>query len=75
MLSKKATKIEEIFTNDLTLCSKCQIGGEDFVNFCGPLEKHELYIIARITVLEIPYLDVYKRLGILILSWMLSLQN
>ena len=27
---------------DLTLCSKCQIGGEDFVNFCGLLRKHEL---------------------------------
>ena len=35
MFSKKATKINEIFTVDLTLCSKCQIDGEDFVNFCG----------------------------------------
>ena len=43
MFSKKATKIEEIFTADLTLCSKCQIDGEDFVNFCGLLRKHELY--------------------------------
>ena len=43
MFSKKATKIEEIFTVDLTLCSKCQIDGEDFVNFCGLLRKHELY--------------------------------
>ena len=43
MLSKKATKIDEIFTVDLTLCSKCQIDGEDFVNFCGLLRKHELY--------------------------------
>ena len=25
MFSKKATKIDEIFTVDLTLCSKCQI--------------------------------------------------
>ena len=31
MFSKKATKFEEIFTVDLTLCSKCQIDGEDFV--------------------------------------------
>ena len=45
MLSKKATKIDEIFTVDLTLCSKCQIDGEDFINFCGLLGKHELYII------------------------------
>ena len=43
MFSKKATKIDEIFTVDLTLCIKCQIDGEDFVNFCGLLRKHELY--------------------------------
>ena len=41
-VSKKATKIDEIFTVDLTLCSKCQIDGEDFVNFCGLPRKHEL---------------------------------
>ena len=33
MFSKKATKIDEIFTVDLTLCSKCQIDGEDFFSF------------------------------------------
>ena len=37
-----ATKIDEIFTVDLTLCSKCQIDGEDFVNFRGLLRKYEL---------------------------------
>ena len=42
MFSKKATKIDEIFTGYLTLCSKSQIDGEDFVNFCGLLTKHEL---------------------------------
>ena len=42
MFSKKAKKINEIFTVDLTLCSKCQIDGEDFVNFCGLLRKNEL---------------------------------
>ena len=42
MFSKKATKIDEIFTIDLTLCSKCQIDGEDFVNFSGLLRKQEL---------------------------------
>ena len=42
MLSKKATKLDEIFTVDLTLCSKRQINGEDFINFCGLLGKHEL---------------------------------
>ena len=45
MFSKKATKIEEIFTVDLTLCSKCQINGEYFTNFCGLLRKHELYLL------------------------------
>ena len=44
MFSKKATKIDIIFTVDLTLCrSKCQIVGEDFVKFCGLLRKHKLY--------------------------------
>ena len=43
MFSKKATKIDEIFTIDLILGSKCEIGGEDFVNFCDFLRKHELY--------------------------------
>ena len=43
MFSKKATKIDEIFTVDLTLCSKCQIDGEDFVNFFGLLRKRKLY--------------------------------
>ena len=37
--SEKATKIDKIFTVNLTLCSKCQIDGEDFVNYksrpCG----------------------------------------
>ena len=42
MYFKKATKNDEIFTNDLTLCSKCQIYGEDFVNFRGLLIKYEL---------------------------------
>ena len=42
MFSKKATKIDEIFTVDLTLCSKCQIDGEDFVSFCGLLREHLL---------------------------------
>ena len=42
MFPKKAKKIDEIFTVDLTLCSKCQIDGKDFVNFCGLLRKHEL---------------------------------
>ena len=43
MFSKKATKMDEIFTVDLTLCGRRQIDAEDFVNFCGLLRKHELY--------------------------------
>ena len=41
MFSRKATKIAEIFTVNLTLCSNCQINGADFFNFCGLLRKHE----------------------------------
>ena len=44
MFSKKATEINKIFTDDLTLCSKCQMDGEYFINFCGCLRKHELYL-------------------------------
>ena len=44
MFSKNATKIDEIFSTDLTFCSTCQIDGEDFINFCGILRKHELYV-------------------------------
>ena len=39
----KATIIDEIFTVDLKLCSKYQIDGEDFFNFCGLFRKYELY--------------------------------
>ena len=42
MFSKKATKIYEIFTVDLTVTTYCQIDSEDFVNFCGLLRKREL---------------------------------
>ena len=40
--SEKATKIDKIFTVNLTVCSNCQIDGEDFLNFCGLLRKHKL---------------------------------
>ena len=40
MFSKKAIKFEKIFTVDLTLCSKCQIDGEDFVDFCATSFYH-----------------------------------
>ena len=33
MFSKKATKIDEIFTVNLTVTTYCQIDGEYFVNF------------------------------------------
>ena len=42
MFSKKVTKIEEIFDVNLTLFSKSQIEGEDFVNFYGIIRKQEL---------------------------------
>ena len=43
VFSKKVTKIDEIFTLDLTLTTKCQIADEDFINFCGLLKRHKLY--------------------------------
>ena len=42
MFAEKATKINKIFTVNLTICSNRQINGEDFVNFCGLLRKHKL---------------------------------
>ena len=41
--SEKATKINKIFTVNLTVSINGQIDGEDFINFCGLLRKHELY--------------------------------
>ena len=46
MFSKKATKIDEIFSVDLTVNTYCQIDGEDFVNFCGLLRKREKLCLA-----------------------------
>ena len=43
MFSQKATKIDQIFTVDLTFNTKCQIDSEGFIDFCGLLRKHELY--------------------------------
>ena len=43
MFSKKATKIDKIFTLNLTLTTYRRMDGEDFVNCCGLLRKHELY--------------------------------
>ena len=57
---KKATKIDEIFTVDLTLCSKCQIDGEDFVDFCDLLGKRELYIYYFFHLILVAD-DVFKR--------------
>ena len=48
MFSKKATKIEKIFTVDLTVTTYCQIDAEDFVNFCGLLRKRELYLLLEV---------------------------
>ena len=53
MFSKKATKFDKIFTVDLTLCSRIQIDGEDFVNFCGLLRKQELYTDSPFSICDI----------------------
>ena len=62
MFSKKATKIEEIFTFDLTVCSKCQIDGEDFIKFCSLLGKYELYRIKHPLDLETKNSDFHSTL-------------
>ena len=38
----EGTKIDKVFTVNLTVCSNRQIDGEDFVSFCGLHRKHEL---------------------------------
>ena len=45
LFTKNATKINEIFTIDLTLCSKRQIDGEYLINFSGLLWKYKFYQI------------------------------
>ena len=62
MVSKKATKIDEIFTVDLTVTIYCQIAGEDFVIFCGLLRKREHYIILIIRINMAGY--IYKVLDL-----------
>ena len=49
MFSKKATKIDEIFTTDLTISGICQVDDKDFFNFCGLLRKHKLYKLEQVT--------------------------
>ena len=53
MFSKKTTKIDEIFTLNLTFTTYCQIVAEDFVNFCGFLKKRELYVLCVKSVVKI----------------------
>ena len=54
MFSKKATKIDEIFTVNLTLCSKCQINGEDYVNLIDVWKVPSLYW-ANLCLFEPPF--------------------
>ena len=42
MIKFVVTKIEEIFSINLTLATQLQIGGEDFIKFCGLLRKNKL---------------------------------
>ena len=57
MFSKKATKIDEIFTVDLTVITHCQIDGEDFVNFCGLFRKRE-FSKSKMPSLKIKYVKI-----------------
>ena len=60
MFSKKATKIDEIFTVNLTLGTMRQIDGEDLVSFCGFLRKYELYFFINLKhgVYKLRHLDI-----------------
>ena len=81
MFSKKATKIDEIFTLNLTLCSKCQIDGEDFLNFSALLRKHELYLLEGTSVIIqrfVGYLvvhDMYPKVAKIGRKWPKSSPN
>ena len=44
VFSKMATKIDKIFTIDLTVTTYCQNDSEDCANFYGLLRKRELYV-------------------------------
>ena len=61
MFSKKATKIDKIFTVDLTLCSKHQINGEDFGNFRDLLRKYDLVLVWRVFKKVVVYVIVYGK--------------
>ena len=58
MFSKNATIIDEIFTIDLTLFSKCQIDGEDFVDFCGLLKGQ---LISKCIFGDFNFFQKYER--------------
>ena len=45
---KKATKIDEIFTVDLTVTTYCQIDVEDFVIFVAFSEKVNFTVLSRL---------------------------
>ena len=55
MFSEKDTKFDKTLHRrfDKYVFSKYQIDGEDFVNFCGLLRKHELYF-----AFTRPFLDI-----------------
>ena len=54
MFSKKATKMDKIFTANLMVATYYQIDSEDFFNFCGLLSKRKLYQNKWKSVLEVP---------------------
>ena len=59
--SKKATKIDKIFTVNLTICSNHQIDGEDFVNFCGLLRKTWILKRQRLSCLKLQILIFFSQ--------------
>ena len=78
MFSKKATKIDKIFTAYLTYVEYVEIDGVDFVNFCGLLWKHELYNVSmhlKIKACVIWDLSVFMTFHPMALQYFASLTN
>ena len=67
MFSKKATKIDKIFTVDLTVTTYCQIDSEDFCQFLWPSQK--MWTLNKLTPVSMTKLwNFFKELHLIHLS-------
>ena len=74
--SKKATKNDEIFTVDLTLCSKCQIYGEDFLNFCGLLENMNFIRFVKVfRLIKVELKTIFNRWQFFVAFFFVTVEN